>query len=38
LRPKLRQDGILADISPTILKLMKLPQPPEMEGKSLLLH
>jgi len=37
-RPKLRQDGVLADISPTILKLMKLPQPPEMEGKSLLFH
>jgi 2,3-bisphosphoglycerate-independent phosphoglycerate mutase len=36
-RPKLRQDGILADLAPTILKLMKIPQPPEMEGRSLIL-
>jgi len=35
-RPKLRQDGMLADLAPTILKLMKMPQPPEMEGQSLL--
>jgi len=28
--------GILADVAPTILELMGLPQPPEMTGKSLL--
>jgi 2,3-bisphosphoglycerate-independent phosphoglycerate mutase len=34
----LRQDenGRLADIAPTILALLDLPQPPEMTGKSLL--
>jgi 2,3-bisphosphoglycerate-independent phosphoglycerate mutase len=34
----LRQDesGRLADIAPTILELLGLPQPPEMTGKSLL--
>ena len=34
---KLRQDGILADIAPTLLQLMGLPQPEEMEGKSMIL-
>ena len=29
------QDGILADVAPTILALMGLPQPPEMTGHSL---
>ena len=29
-------DGILADVSPTILETMALAQPPEMSGKSLL--
>jgi 2,3-bisphosphoglycerate-independent phosphoglycerate mutase len=29
-------DGRLADIAPTLLALMGLPQPPEMTGKSLL--
>lgn len=33
---KLEVDGILADVAPTILELMELPQPPEMTGKSLL--
>ena len=28
--------GILADIAPTILELMEIPQPPEMTGQSLL--
>jgi bisphosphoglycerate-independent phosphoglycerate mutase (AlkP superfamily) len=28
--------GILCDVSPTILKLMDIPQPKEMTGKSLL--
>ena len=32
---ELREDGILADIAPTLLKLMKLPQPDEMTGKPL---
>jgi len=30
------REGILADISPTILKLMDIPQPAEMTGKSLI--
>jgi 2,3-bisphosphoglycerate-independent phosphoglycerate mutase len=30
------EDGILADIAPTILKLMGIPQPIEMTGKPLL--
>jgi 2,3-bisphosphoglycerate-independent phosphoglycerate mutase len=30
------KNGVLADISPTILALMDLPQPPEMSGGSLL--
>src|SRR3989344_4760314 len=29
-------NGILADVAPTILELMNLPQPPEMTGKNLL--
>lgn len=33
---KLEVSGILADVAPTILELMELPQPPEMTGKSLL--
>ncbi len=33
---KLRQDGTLADIGPTLLAMMDLPQPEEMTGKSLL--
>jgi 2,3-bisphosphoglycerate-independent phosphoglycerate mutase len=31
---RLRGEGILADIAPTVLALMGLPQPPEMTGKS----
>ena len=30
------QDGILADIAPTLLFMLGLPQPPEMTGKNLL--
>lgn len=32
----LKEGGILADIAPTVLKLMKLEVPPEMTGKDLL--
>ena len=32
---KLREGGVLADIAPTMLKLMGLPQPEEMTGKSI---
>ncbi len=33
---ELRSDGRLADIAPTILDILQLPQPPEMTGRSLL--
>ena len=32
----LRKDGCLADIAPTILEILDLPQPPEMTGKSMI--
>jgi 2,3-bisphosphoglycerate-independent phosphoglycerate mutase len=32
----LRQSGRLADLAPTVLQLMGLPQPPEMTGESLI--
>jgi 2,3-bisphosphoglycerate-independent phosphoglycerate mutase len=32
----LRDGGVLADIAPTMLQLLELPQPEEMTGKSLL--
>lgn len=32
----LRPRGILADVAPTVLDLMDLPQPPEMTGRSLI--
>ena len=32
----LRSDGILADIAPTMLKILALPQPKEMTGESIL--
>lgn len=32
----LKSDGRLADIAPTILDILKLPQPPEMTGRSLI--
>ncbi len=34
---RLRGKGILADVAPTMLTLLGLPQPPEMTGRSLLL-
>jgi len=33
---RLRSDGKLSDIAPTILEILQLPQPPEMTGRSLL--
>ncbi|HEY9629048.1 MAG TPA: 2,3-bisphosphoglycerate-independent phosphoglycerate mutase [Coleofasciculaceae cyanobacterium] len=33
----LRQDGRLADVAPTILEILGLPQPPEMTGRSMIL-
>ncbi|MDZ7714597.1 MAG: 2,3-bisphosphoglycerate-independent phosphoglycerate mutase [Balneolaceae bacterium] len=32
---KTMKDGILADVAPTLLKMMRIPQPAEMTGKSL---
>lgn len=34
---KLRQEGILADVAPTVLQVMGLPIPKEMSGKGLIL-
>ena len=33
---ELRSGGVLADIAPTMLQIMGLPQPAEMNGKSLI--
>ncbi len=33
---KLRKDGCLADVAPTLLEMMNIPQPEEMTGRSLL--
>ncbi len=33
----LREGGVLADIAPTMLKLLELPTPSEMQGKSIIL-
>ena len=35
---KLREGGRLADIGPTLLEMMDIPQPEEMTGKSLIEH
>jgi 2,3-bisphosphoglycerate-independent phosphoglycerate mutase len=32
----LRKNGCLADIAPTILEILQIPQPEEMTGKSLI--
>jgi 2,3-bisphosphoglycerate-independent phosphoglycerate mutase len=32
----LRSDGCLCDIAPTILEILRLPQPPQMNGRSLI--
>ena len=34
---KLREGGVLADIAPTMLKIMDIPQPEEMTGKSIII-
>jgi len=34
---KLRDDGILADIAPTLLQLIGIPVPPEMTGKTMII-
>ena len=35
---ELREGGCLADIAPTLLEVMGLPQPKEMTGKSLIVR
>jgi 2,3-bisphosphoglycerate-independent phosphoglycerate mutase len=35
-RAKLRSDGILADVAPTVLQILRLSQPADMTGRSLL--
>ena len=35
---KLREDGILADVAPTLLDVMGVPVPKEMSGKSLIIE
>ncbi|RQW79115.1 MAG: 2,3-bisphosphoglycerate-independent phosphoglycerate mutase [Methanothrix sp.] len=35
---KLRDDGILADVAPTVLQLLEVEQPKEMSGKSLIVE
>ena len=35
---KLRTDGVLADLAPTLLEMMELPVPEEMTGKSLIVR
>ncbi len=34
---KLREDGVLGDIAPTILKIMEIKQPEEMTGKNIII-
>jgi 2,3-bisphosphoglycerate-independent phosphoglycerate mutase len=35
---KLRGEGVLADVAPTVLQVMALPQPKEMKGLGLVLR
>ncbi len=35
---RLRQDGILADVAPTMLQLLQIPQPKEMTGRTLVIQ
>jgi 2,3-bisphosphoglycerate-independent phosphoglycerate mutase len=34
---RLRGDGILADVAPTMLQLLQIPQPKEMTGRTLII-
>jgi 2,3-bisphosphoglycerate-independent phosphoglycerate mutase len=34
-RPAVSSSGVFADVAPTLLALMGIPQPPEMTGRSL---
>jgi 2,3-bisphosphoglycerate-independent phosphoglycerate mutase len=34
----LREGGVLADVAPTVLQLMDIPEPSDMEGKSLIVN
>ena len=34
---QLRSDGILADVAPTILDILQIPQPKDMTGRTLIL-
>ena len=34
---KLREGGVLADIAPTMLKMLGLPKPEEMTGESIII-
>ena len=34
---RLRDDGALCDIAPTLLDILKIPAPPEMTGQSLII-
>src|SRR5216683_2480858 len=38
VRAKLRADGILSSVAPTILDVLHIPQPKDMTGRSLILH
>jgi 2,3-bisphosphoglycerate-independent phosphoglycerate mutase len=38
IKHELRKDGILADVAPTALELMRVPQPEAMKGKSLIIR
>jgi 2,3-bisphosphoglycerate-independent phosphoglycerate mutase len=38
VKHELRSDGILADVAPTALDIMKIPKPAEMTGKSLIVR
>ena len=37
LKYQLREDGILADVAPTVLQLMRIPQPEAMTGRTLII-
>jgi 2,3-bisphosphoglycerate-independent phosphoglycerate mutase len=37
IKYQLREDGILADVAPTVLQLMRIPQPEAMTGRNLII-